>query len=57
MDSFGSNWPAVLDYRPDHFRYAQFPLTFDPAGRLAIHNDIAHYEFARTLREKLDADG
>jgi hypothetical protein len=57
LDSYGANWPAVFDYRPDHFKYAQYPLTFDPDGHLAIYNDIGHYEFAKALREKLDPAG
>lgn len=57
LDSFGANWPAVLNYREDHFKYAQHPLTFDAKGRLAIYNDLSHYEYAAALKTKLDREG
>ncbi|MBM4083755.1 MAG: hypothetical protein FJ272_03110, partial [Planctomycetes bacterium] len=28
IDSLGANWPATLNYRKDHFPYADYPLTF-----------------------------
>jgi hypothetical protein len=52
-DSLGANWPAVLNYRPDHFTYARYPLTLDPQGRVALHNEISHYEYLETLRSKM----
>ena len=57
VDSLGRNWPAVLNYRKDHFRYARYPLTLDPQGRVALHNQISHYEYVETLREKMRATG
>ena len=57
VDSMGANWPAVLNYRPDHFVYARYPLTFDPWGRVAIHNEISHYEYIETMRAKLHPSG
>jgi hypothetical protein len=54
-DSLGANWPAVLNYRPDHFVYARYPLTFDPDGRVALHNELSHYEYLETLRAKVRA--
>lgn len=51
LDSLGSQWPSCLNYRKDHFAYAQYPLTFDPKGRVALHNRISHYEFV----EQVDA--
>lgn len=50
IDSMGANWPAVLNYRRDHFTYARYPLTFDPWGKVAIHNELSHYEYIETLR-------
>ena len=54
-DSLGANWPAVLNYRPDHFVYARYPLTMDPDGRVALHNEISHYEYLETIRTKMRA--
>lgn len=53
VDSLGANWPATLNYRKDHFAWARFPLTMDPAGKVALHNDISHYEFLDALRTLL----
>ncbi|MBM3890725.1 MAG: hypothetical protein FJ388_16570, partial [Verrucomicrobia bacterium] len=55
VDSLGANWPALLNYRPDHFADARYPLTFDPQGRVALQNDLSHYEYVETLREKMRA--
>ncbi len=57
VDSLGANWPATPNYRRDHFAYAQYPLTFDPQGRLFLHNETSHYEWVRYEKEKLDAQG
>ena len=53
VDSLGANWPAVANYRRDHIAYAQFPVTFDPQGRLFINNDISHYEWVKYTREQV----
>jgi hypothetical protein len=53
IDSLGRAWCGKLDPRRDHFPYTRYPLTFDSAGRLAIHNVIAHYEFLEQLRAEL----
>jgi hypothetical protein len=57
IDSQGSNWPAVLNYRKDHFRYTIYPLTLGPDGRVAIHNQISFYEFLEAARDKLHSQG
>ena len=57
VDSLGRNWPAVLNYRKDHFAYARHPLTFDPQGRVALHNQISHYEYIDALRARMRAAG
>ncbi len=54
-DSLGANWPAALNYRPDHFIYARYPLTLDPDGRVALHNEVSHYEYLETLRARMRA--
>ena len=53
IDSLGKAWCGKLDSRHDHFPYSRYPLTFDSAGRPAIHNVIAHYEFLEQLRAEL----
>lgn len=53
VDSLGANWPATANYRRDHIAYAQYPVTFDPEGRLFINNDISHYEWAKYMWEKV----
>jgi hypothetical protein len=55
VDSYGANWPAVLNYNREHFKYVRYPLTFDPEGNLAIHNQISHYEYTQYLNDKLTA--
>jgi len=57
IDSLGANWPAVLNYRKDHFIYARYPLTFDPDGRVALHNQLSHYEYIETLRALMRNSG
>jgi hypothetical protein len=57
VDSLGAGWPATLNYRRDHFTYARYPLTFDPQGKVALQNDLSHYEFLETLRAQLRASG
>ena len=53
IDSLGANWPALFNYRKDHFPYARYPLTCDSQGRVCLHNMISHYEYIETLREKM----
>jgi hypothetical protein len=55
IDSLGSAWCGKLDSAREHFPYTRYPLTFDSAGRLAIHNTISHYEFLEPLRNELHA--
>ena len=57
IDSLGSNWCARLNFRRDHFSYARYPLTFDPHGNVALHNQLSHYEFLKPLREELHSRG
>lgn len=57
VDSLGANWPAVLNYRRDHFAYAQYPLTVDSAGRVALQNTISHYEYIEALRRIMHSQG
>jgi hypothetical protein len=57
IDSLGANWPAQLNYREDHFAYAQYPLTCDSQGRAALHNQVSYYELLNALRTRLRAKG
>ena len=57
IDSLGSNWCAKLNYRRDHFRFADLPLTFDKDGNVCLHNQLSHYEFLQPLRDELHREG
>jgi hypothetical protein len=57
FDSMGSRWPARLNYRKEHFRYAHYPLTVDPVGHVALHNKISWYELIEKVREQLHQKG
>ncbi len=57
VDSLGANWPAVANYRQDHFEYAQHPLTFDSQGRLFLHNEASHFEWVQSVHDKLEKEG
>ena len=56
VDSLGANWPAVANYRKDHFAYAKHPLTFDAQGRLFLHNENSHFEWVQYVHDKLKKD-
>lgn len=53
IDSLGANWPAVFNYREDHFAFARYPLSVDPSGRVALDNSLSHYEYINALRDKM----
>ena len=57
IDSLGANFPANLNYRKEHFAFARYPLTCDSSGRVALHNQISHYEFLDALRKQLREQG
>lgn len=57
IDSLGANWCAKLNYRRDHFRYADIPLTFDKDGNVCLHNQLSHYEFLQPIRDELHREG
>ncbi len=57
VDSLGA-WGSYLNYRHEHFAYAQTPLTYDPAnGRPVISNRFALLEFLWSLRDYLHESG
>ena len=52
FDSMG-RWGAYLNYRREHFKYAQYPLSIDLKGNAVIPNVISHYEFLNAARKYL----
>jgi hypothetical protein len=57
IDSLNA-WGAYLNFRTEHFRYADIPLTYDPATKLAaIDNQFSHLEFLNELGARLHAKG
>jgi len=54
VDSLG-RWCNYVNYRRDHFAYAQYPLGVDAAGRPAIRSLSSHYEYLRELARRLHA--
>jgi hypothetical protein len=49
-DSF-HRWGKCLNYRRDHFRYADFPLTHDADGEVCIYNANSHFEWLQQVKE------
>ncbi len=43
----------TLNYRREHFRYADIPLTFDRSGKLALCGDFQLLEWVRSLKDWL----
>ena len=52
-----SSWGAYLNTRREHFAYADLPLTHDEDGRVVEDNHMAHIEFLRDLRARLEPKG
>ena len=58
LDSAASWCSAHLNFRRDHFRYADVPLTYDPrTGRVAIDGKFSFYEFMCALARLLHPKG
>jgi hypothetical protein len=57
VDSLGPLWLGILNYREEHFAYANYPLTVDSEGKTALHNTTSHYEYLENLREKMKMQG
>lgn len=49
IDMLGSSSLDTYNYRRDHFRYADVPLTFDRNGAVCIYNSFSTFEFLRYL--------
>jgi hypothetical protein len=57
VDSLGS-WGNYLNHRPEHFAYAQVPLSYDPAnGRPVIPNHFTLLEFLWRLGDRMHHRG
>lgn len=51
-------WGLLLNYRREHWRVSQYPLTFDPAThRVALLNFWGTYAFVQELSARLRAQG
>jgi hypothetical protein len=56
FDSF-HNWGQYLNYRREHFKYADLPLTHDKDGNIHIHNTLSHWECLMAIKEKFGSNG
>ena len=50
-------WSNFLNYRRDHFAYADHPLTFDQEGRVCLHTQFSNYELFDAYRLQLKQGG
>ena len=50
-------WSNFLNYRRNHFAYADHPLTFDQAGRICIYTQFSNYELFDAYRLLLQQGG
>lgn len=56
LDSFGK-WLDYNNYRSEHFRYTDIPLSYDEEGRVVLPNKFPHYEYAVEAAQRLHAGG
>jgi hypothetical protein len=56
FDSF-ANWGQYLNYRREHFEYADLPLTHDKDGNIYIHNTLSHWECLKAMKEEMNSLG
>jgi len=58
FDSMEWNWHHDLNYREDHFRFTDFPLTFSQeVGRPAIWNFASEFEFMEKIAGEMHSQG
>lgn len=58
FDSMEWNWHDDLNYREDHFRYTDYPLTFSAkVGRPAIWNFASEFEFMKKIGDEMHSQG
>jgi arylsulfatase len=44
-------WGAFLNYRKQHFKYTDHPLTFGPHGKVCMHLKLSLYDFFHEIRD------
>jgi arylsulfatase len=44
-------WGAFLNYRKEHFKYTDHPLTFGPHGKVCMHLKFSLYDFFHEIRD------
>ena len=58
FDSMEWNWHHDLNYKEDHFRYTDYPLTFsNDVARPAIWNFASEFEFMKKISDEMHAQG
>ena len=58
FDSMEWNWNHDLNYRSDHFKYTNYPLTFSKAvARPAIWNFTSEFEFMKKVSDEMHSQG
>jgi len=58
FDSMEWNWHHDLNYRSEHFKYTNYPLTFSKAvARSAIWNFTSEFEFMKRISDEMHSQG
>lgn len=58
FDSMEWNWHHDLNYRSDHFRYTDYPLTFSAdVARPAIWNFVSEFEMMKNVADDMHRQG
>jgi hypothetical protein len=58
FDSMEWNWHHDLNYREDHFKYTDYPLTFSKdVARPAIWNFASEFEFMKKIADEMHVQG
>jgi len=58
FDSMEWNWHHDLNYRSEHFKYTNSPLTFSKdVGRPAIWNFTSEFEFMKKIADEMHSQG
>ena len=58
FDSMEWNWHHDLNYRFEHFKYTDYPLTFSSGiARPAIWNFVSEFEFMKKISDEMHSQG
>jgi hypothetical protein len=58
FDSMEWNWHHDLNYREDHFKYTDYPLTYSKdVARPAIWNFVSEFEFMKKIADEMHVQG